>query len=431
MRGASKRTMLAGIVAFCALCFVAGTSFAGPEGDEGFVSLFNGKDLSGWEGDPRLWSVEDGVIRGETTKEKRANGNTFLTWKGGKLKNFILKLKFRLEKGNSGVQYRSSVADQWRVIGYQAEVSNQLGDVGELYDEGKRSHLARVGQFTIVDDGGKPQTVGRVASKSHLKEVEYYKPGEWNEYTIIARGNHLVQYVNGYQTVEVIDNDSDKKAMEGVVALQIHGGAPMAVEYKDIRVKNFDAKYGEARRLFNGNNLDGWTTPIEGLEDAWKAKDGRLITTGRPKGYIRTEQKYTSYVLRLQFRHVTKGNGGVLLRIRGKDKVWPKSLEAQGMYGNVGDIFSIGNFPLKTDPERRRGRHTPKMHESSERPLGEWNNYEIVLDGGDMMLYVNRVLQNRARKCAQLPGYIGLQSEGSKMQFRNIVLIPIKKDGSR
>lgn len=429
----TKPSRLAGLASFIVLCafyLCAATAIGQSKGEDGFVSLFNGKDLSGWKGDPRLWSVEDGVIRGETTKEKKAHGNTFLVWQGGKLKNFVLKLQFRVEKGNSGVQYRSSLKDKWRVIGYQAEVDNQLGDVGELYDEGKRAHLARVGQFTIIDDDGKRNQVGQVASKSHLKEAGYYRPGKWNEYTIIARGNHLAQYINGYQTVDVIDNDPDARAMEGVLALQIHGGPPMAVEYKNIRVKHLDAEYGKARRLFNGRNLDGWTCPVDGTRNAWSVKDGVLATSGSPRGYIRTRDKYTSYVLRLQYRHLTKGNGGVMLRMHGQEKIWPTCIEAQGKWKNVGDVWNIGDFPMQTDPDRTSGSRTIKMRDSTERALGEWNNYEMVLDGGEFRVYVNRVLQNRASECAQIPGHIGFQSEGCKMEFRNIVLIPIRGDSS-
>jgi len=414
------------LAVLCALTLPAGTTTAAPAAQDDFTEIFNGKDLSGWEGDPRLWSVEDGAIRGETTEEKKADGNTFLIWQGGTLKNFVLKLKFRVEEGNSGVQYRSSVEDQWRVVGYQAEVDNQLGDVGELYDEGKRAHLARVGQFTIIGDDGNRQQIGQVASKKHLEEAGYYQPGEWNEYTIIARGNHLAQYINGYQTVEVIDNDPDGRAMEGVLALQLHAGPPMAVEYKDIRVRQLDQDYGEAFRLFNGKNLEGWTCPIEGAEEAWNVKDGAIATTGSPVGYIRTTDKYTNYVLRLQYRHITEGNGGVLLRVHGEDKVWPRSMEAQGWSTNVGDIFHIGGFPMKTDPERTHGRRTQKLHDDLERPIGNWNNYEIYVNGGNLRIYLNRVLQNYAEECKVVPGHIGLQSEGSRMQFRNIVLIPIE-----
>jgi hypothetical protein len=109
----------------------------------------------------------------------------------------------------------------------------------------------------------------------------------------------------------------------------------------------------------------------------------------------------------------------------GKDKVWPRSIEAQGQFGRVGDIWNIGKFPMKTDPKRTKGNHTVKMKDSNEKPLGQWNQYEITLDGGDLEIKVNDLIQNTATNCWQIPGKIGIQSEGAQMEYRNIVLIPI------
>jgi len=408
-------------VGFSAACVCAAEPPAGDE--QGTLGIFNGKDLSGWDGDPRLWSVVDGVIRGQTTKENPARGNTFLVWRDGKLKDFVLKLKFRIQNGNSGVQYRSKEFDKWRIGGYQAEVENNPGKVGFLYHERGRGWMVNVGDFMIVDEKGKKNVVGKVADVQALKEAGYYNMQDWNEYTIIARGNHLVQILNGYQTIEMIDDDPKGRAMEGLLALQIHAGAPMTVEFKDIRIKHLKPQYGQAVRLLAGDNLEGWAFSSESQKNAWSVKDGVLATSGRPGGYIRTDDEYTNYVLRMQVRHLSKGNGGVLVRMVGEDKVWPKSVEAQGMSGNMGDIFTINEFPLETG--RSRGRYTPKLHPSNEKPLGEWNVYEITLDGGDLEIKVNGLVQNRGTGCEEVPGKICLQSEGSQMEYRNIVLIPI------
>jgi len=409
-----------------------GADAAAAADEDGFETIFNGKDLDGWDGDPRLWSVVDGAIRGKTTEENPARGNTFCIWREGKLKNFVLKLKFRIQNGNSGVQYRSQEPDRWRVSGYQAEVDNNPGHVGFLYHERGRGSMVNVGDFTVVerDENDKvvKNVVGKVSDVAALKEAGYYKMKDWNEYTIICRGNHLIHLLNGYQTIEMIDNDPEGRAMEGILALQIHAGPPMVVEFKDIRVKHLKANYGEAIRLFNGENLDGWTFSSDNQKDTWSVKDGVLALTGRPAGYIRTKADYTNYVLRLQFRHLGRGNGGVLVRAVGEDKVWPKSIEAQGATGSVGDIFTIDQFPLTGPPERTRGRYTRKAHESNEKPQGEWNQYEITLDGGDLELKVNELVQNTATECLETPGKIGLQSEGTPMEFRNIVLIPIVKN---
>jgi len=241
--------------------------------------IFNGKDLSGWDGDPRLWSVKDGVIRGETTKENPAQGNTFLVWRGGKLKDFVLKIKFRIQNGNSGIQYRSKEMDKWRITGYQAEVENNPGKVGFLYHEAGRGWLVNVGDMMEVDKDGNKNIVGKVSDVEELKKAGYYKMQDWNEYTIIAQGNHLKHYLNGYPMIELVDNDrvtdpDDPKdrngaAREGLLALQIHAGPPMVVEFKDIRIKHLKPKYGDAVVLFNGKDLNNWVVKGDKEKSKW------------------------------------------------------------------------------------------------------------------------------------------------------------------
>jgi hypothetical protein len=156
-------------------------------GDDGYVSIFNGKDLTGWDG-LEFWSAKDGMIRGETTKEKPTKGNTFLIYRGGKkkgmLKNFALKLKFRIQNGNSGVQFRSFVKDpakdKYRVSGYQAEVQNKAGKVGFLYDEARRGWLVSVGDIMEVTKDAKKEVVGKVSDVKKLKADKYYTDKEWN-----------------------------------------------------------------------------------------------------------------------------------------------------------------------------------------------------------------------------------------------------------
>ena len=405
--------------------------------EAGFITIFNGKDLSGWDGDPRLWSVKDGAIRGQTTEENPARHNTFLIWRGGKLRDFILKIKFRIENGNSGIQYRSKEFDKWRVGGYQAEVDNVPGHVGFLYHEAGRASLVNVGDMVVIDEDGDKQVVSRVSKVDALKKQGYYKKHDWNEYTIIARGNHLQHYLNGYPTIELIDNDrvtdpddrNDRKGAQrqGVLALQIHVGAPMVVEFKDIRIKHLKDDYGNAFRLFNGKDLAGWTYSSDALKNAFSVKDGVIAVAGNPRGYIRTLDDYQDYVVRLQLRHVKPGNSGLLVQMTGPDKVWPKSIEAQGQSGHMGDIWNIDKVKMNVDPERTSGRRTVKLHPSNEKPIGQWNDYEVYLVGGDLKIYVNRLLQNYATECTRESGKICLQSEGSAKEFRNIVLIPTKK----
>jgi len=234
---------------FAVLTFVAMSVAADPQPKQtapaepdGMKQLFNGKDLAGWEGDTRLWSFREGVVRGETTAEHPTKGNTFLLWRGGTLEDFELRLSFRIRGGNSGVQYRSkhlpfkeSDENRWVVSGYQAEVEDTPGKAGFLYHERGRASLCEVGDKVEIGADGKPKVVGKLGDRAAIGAT--YKKSDWNDYVIIARGNHLVHYLNGVQTVDVVDNDPQGRLMNGLLALQIHAGPPMVVEFKNVRLK--------------------------------------------------------------------------------------------------------------------------------------------------------------------------------------------------
>ncbi len=203
--------------------------------------------LEGWDGDTRLWSFKDGVVKGQTTAEVPAKGNTFLLWKGGTLEDFDLRLTFRIgaKPNKSGVQFRSKHLpfkdgdeNKWVVSGYQAEVEDTPGKVGFLYHEKGRGELCHVGEKVEIGADGKPKVVGKLADKDVLAAT--YKMGDWNDYIIMATGNHIQMWLNGHQTVDVIDNDPKGGALSGILALQLHAGKPMIVEFKNVRLKQFD-----------------------------------------------------------------------------------------------------------------------------------------------------------------------------------------------
>jgi len=215
--------------------------------DEGYVSLFDGKSLEGWDGDPKFWSVRDGAITGQTTSENKiVNGNTFLIWKGGEVADFELKLEYKIstEKGNSGIQYRSFTLpdnkdNKWRIGGYQADF--EAGDrySGICYGEKFRGILSDRGNITELSrkDGKFVKEV--VGSVGDSKEIgSKVRKGEWNEYHIVARGNHMVHRINGVTTMELTDNDQQMRRFKGLLALQVHAGPPMTVQFKNIRVKH-------------------------------------------------------------------------------------------------------------------------------------------------------------------------------------------------
>lgn len=231
----SKAVTLARVCFLAALAFLS--SHATRAADEDFKPIFNGHDLAGWDGDPRFWSVRGGVIRGETTLERMALSNTFLIWRGGVLEDFEIRLKVRIRNGNSGVQYRSRDLGKFVVAGYQAEIDNSPGKSGFLYEEKGRKHLALVGEKVEIDAQQKPRVAGKLAEKKELIAQGYYKEKDWNDYRILARGNHLEHYLNGTKVVDVLDNDPKGRSLEGILALQIHAGPPMLVEFKDILLK--------------------------------------------------------------------------------------------------------------------------------------------------------------------------------------------------
>lgn len=215
--------------------------------DAGFESLFNGRDLTGWEGNPAFWSVKDGVITGQTTTENPAKGNTFLVWKGNHVDDFELRPSYKISPNNkvgfanSGVQYRSKIVDPayWVVGGYQADIEAGKTYTGILYEEKGRGILAQRGQQTVIKEAGgktKVEVVGSVGEPDGIQAA--IKPGDWNDYVIIAKGNHFTHSINGKTTVDVIDEQEAKAATSGVLALQLHAGEPMTVQFRDIRLKS-------------------------------------------------------------------------------------------------------------------------------------------------------------------------------------------------
>jgi len=219
-----------------------------PAEPSGMQQLFSGKDLKGWDGDPRLWSVKDGVIHGETTMENPAQGNTFLIWKDGLAKDFELRLSFRCNAtNNSGIQYRSkhitegTPKNKWVVRGYQHEIRNEtkLPSVsGFIYDEGgKRGRLCLVGEKAVWGADGKKEITGTLIDQAGFEKL--FKLDDWNDVIIIAKGNHIQHYLNNALIVDFTDSDPNLALKEGVLALQLHAGKPMWAEYKNIRLKEF------------------------------------------------------------------------------------------------------------------------------------------------------------------------------------------------
>ncbi len=222
---------------------------APPESSD-LKAIFNGKDLSGWDGDPTLWSVRDGVIHGETTEENPAKGNTFLIWKDGVLKDFELRLSFRCSAtNNSGIQYRSKhitegkgASNDWVVGGYQHELRNEedFPNVPSfIYDEkGTRGRICMVGEQATWEADGKKIIRDDLINQAEFKDL--MKVDDWNDVVIIAKGNHIRHYLNGRLVMDFTDNNPKLALSEGILAVQLHAGKPMWTEFKNIRVRSLD-----------------------------------------------------------------------------------------------------------------------------------------------------------------------------------------------
>lgn len=210
-----------------------GNATTTPKPPEGFQTVFNGLDLNGWEGSPQSWGVEDGCLTGKADGTLRFN--RFITWRGGTVKNFELRVRVKVSPGgNSGLQYRGTERPdlgETVVTGYQCDVVADRPDYnGMLYEERGRRILAHSGEKVIIDPQGQPWTVGQFPLKA-------FPPGAWHDYRVLAEGNHYRHWIDGHPTVDVIDLDEQGRKLDGVLAVQVHVGPPMTIQYKDFFLK--------------------------------------------------------------------------------------------------------------------------------------------------------------------------------------------------
>lgn len=401
--------------------------------------LYSGADTTSlWRGykqpgfPAKGWNSQDGVV----SISKNGGGGDLITV--AKFTDLDMSFEFKMgEKANSGIMFRVAETD------------------GPTYMTGPEYQLLEDATY-----GAKPTDPHACAALYDLvspSDGKAMRPvGEWNSGRIYLRNGLLQHWLNGTKVVEARLYNADGTATdwwkeriagskfkdwkgfgvlpEGHVAVQDHGDTELAL--RNVLLRDPSAKRAGEKALFDGKSTDGWVAVVPSLKDTPHVSamamiatvdTGALVIKGQPIGYMRTAEKYKNYVLRLQWRFDPAkgaGNSGVLLRMQGEDKVWPKSVEAQLHSGNAGDFWNIDNFTMTADPARTNGRNTKKTH-GAERPLGEWNEYEIVVNKGDVVLYVNGEELNRATGVEAVPGYICLQSEGAEIHFRNVRLAPL------
>lgn len=248
VRNPSRRSFLEAVAAAAALSLgfppaaaaQSGQPKLGPKLERGFKYIFNGQNLTGWEGDAKYWSVEDGALTGAA--DGTLKRNSFIIWRGGVVKNFEMRVQVKITKdGNSGLQYRSAPLPDVGpdvLTGYQCDVVQNRNDYnGMLYEERGRRILAHTGEKVVVDATGQPWVVGSVGA------IKNFTADEWHDYRVLAVGNHHQHWIDGVMTADVIDHDEKGRRLEGLVGVQVHVGPPMKVQFKNWRIKTLpDAK---------------------------------------------------------------------------------------------------------------------------------------------------------------------------------------------
>lgn len=256
---------------FLLLCFVLATLFSCGDTksaqmdvsaktdlaiEDGFVAIFNGRTLDGWDGDTAYWRVDNGNLVGEVTPTTLLKKNTFIIWMGGQPADFELKLEFRItEEGNSGINYRSERLDSvpYALRGYQADIDGKIRYTGQNYEERKRTTLAYRGEKVRVRSQDNPDDSGSLAANvknnawqsrdilgslgnSDSLRTKINKE-DWNSCHLVIKGNRLQHYINGLLMSDVTDEDTTNRKSLGFLGLQVHVGPPMKVEYQNIRLK--------------------------------------------------------------------------------------------------------------------------------------------------------------------------------------------------
>jgi hypothetical protein len=323
-----------------------------PEQAQGWVVLFDGHDTSPLRGfrkdgfPDKGWVVREGAL----CSEKGGQGGDLITRRT--FGDFELELQFRTAPGaNSGILYR---------VTEQEEASYWTG-----------------AEFQVLDDDGAKVAADATNSAGALyglyapKDKTLRPAGEWNDARIVLRSGKVEHWLNGRKVLEAALGSDEwntrvkgskfatwsrfTKAARGHIALQDHGDE---VAFRRIRIRELDPgpeRHAGATALFNGKHVDAWDCHLpEGsaLADVWSVQNRVLVCKGSPAGYLFTREKFESFVLRLQWRFDPEkgaGNSGVLLRVTGEHKVWPRSIEAQLHSGNAGDFWNIGDFPMQSE----------------------------------------------------------------------------------
>ena len=400
--------------------------------EPGFASLFNGHDLSGWDGDSRFWSVEDDAIKGQTTAGNTPeHDNTYLIWTNGTVDDFELRFSYKLVDGEtgSGVQYRGRRTTGWASQGYHADffpATTRQWQSGLLYYAAPGrgpGALVPAGEKAVWGADGKKHVIG-ATPKSTAEIQRAIKEGDWNEYVITATGNHFVHQINGNITAEATDNDAQRRFLSGLLGLKLrpNGGNPMLVYFKDLRLKRLtqeaDNLERDFRPLFNGRDLTGWKRRNPAGPNSWSILPGGILKNTYQKRIqgtdLLTEQKFWNFTVRFEFMTPEDANTGLFLRGQYEIQLLGDYKQRQTTPKSTGAIWSF----------RAPDRFVTK-------PAGEWQSAEFTIVGNRITIIINGVKIQDNVECtrptgggieAQVnePGPILLQGDWGTASFRNL-----------
>lgn len=402
---------------------------------ERWVSLFNGKDLSGWVApdNDHTWKVVDGVI------DYEAKGGNLLTAK--QYEDYVLRFEWRFKR-TAGPPYHAKVFNPDGTQKKDAKgkpVTQPVANADSgVYVRGIGKSQVNLwcwpcgsGQLWSYHNSKDPEL-----RQGALPKVKADKPvGEWNDMEITMRGERIKVVLNGQL---VIDTRMPGVPTKGPIALQHHGGynakkkqwnsASALVQFRNLRIKELPKDRWVD--LFNGKDFDGWLFHLgkTGTENhgTFKAVDGTIVCSGRPAGYLYTAKSYSSYTLEYEWAFKRpenlkedkdfRGNSGCLVHIGRENAlaVWPVSIEVQGMNRDAGRILPI--------PRSVKCKHTfdRTTLDKVRKPVGQWNKTVIDVDGGEMKVSINGSVVSTVTECELTEGPIGFQSEGKEIHWRNI-----------
>lgn len=438
-----KPNRMISILALIPMAALAGPRWvsAQQETDEGFVSLFNGKDLNGWivPRQDHSWKVIDGVI------DYEAKGGDLITER--EFEDYVFRFQWRFKRTEGPP--------------YQAKIFNPDG-TQKTDDKGKpmTRPIANADSGIFVRGTGQTQVnlwcwpcgSGQLWSfhrsddpeirKGALPKENADRPvGQWNDMEITMRGETIRVVLNGKT---VIDTRMPGIPAKGPIVLQHHGGynekkqqwspASALIQFRNLRIRELPKQASPQENagtpLFNGKDFDGWRFHIghegAGNDGTFAIDDGMLICSGKPSGYMYTAQSYSNYTLQCEFAFKRpaglasndkfRGNSGLLIHVGQKNALglWPRSIEVQGAHRGMGLILPI--------PRDLECEHTldAKTRDQVRRPVGEFNVIEVQVDGGDMVISLNGTVVSTVSGCELTAGPIGIQSEGVETHWKSI-----------